>query len=223
MRISIIIPTLNEASHIKHTLRALHPEHVEILVADGGSSDETVSIASRYATVISTKKGRAAQMNAGAAKATGDVLLFLHADTVLADTWFDELRDALKDAKIIGGGFHVRFDNRTLIYRLMNGYSNCRATYTGMFHGDQAIFLRKKIFDEIGGYPNIPLMEDVVISRRMRKAGKTVLLNTTATTSARRIEKTGVIKSILRYLFFKTTFFFGASPEYLARLYRKSD
>ena len=209
MRISIIIPVLNEAGTISSFmqnvtgLRGIH----EVIVVDGGSSDGTPDIARKYAKVIDGPKGRSFQMNAGAATADGDIFLFLHADTDLPLNAAETIEKSLSDASVIGGRFRVRLDNQGWRYRIVGWSINVRDCVVRGFTGDQAIFVRRDVFNRLGGYLPLPIMEDLEFGRRMCREGKVARLSEYVTTSARRWENGGVFKTVflmwrLRLLYF---------------------
>ncbi len=158
-------------------------------------------------------------MNAGAAAATGDVLIFLHADTLLPSDAFAAIEQALVDADVIGGAFRLRFDCQGLAYRLVAFTTNLRSRVRGIFTGDQACFVRASSFQSVGGYPEIALMEDLEIIARLRKRGRVVLLRQYATTSARRHQKLGLVRSVAFMWYMRTLYALGASPERLQRKY----
>lgn len=227
MRYSIIMPVLNEESALEVQLLQLvrlmanqHADHErELLIVDGGSDDVTVAIAERYGTVIHAPRGRARQMNAGAAAATGDVLLFLHADTLLPPGAFAAIEQALADPAVVGGAFRLRFDCPKAAYRLVAFSANLRARLRGIFTGDQAYFVRAASFLAVGGYPDIALMEDLEIIARLRKIGKVVLLREYVTTSARRHRQIGLWRSVAFMWYMRTRYALGVSPEQLQRKY----
>lgn len=229
MRVSVIIPTLNEETWIPGTLLSARDAGAdEVIVTDGGSGDGTREAAQGAAdAVIVASPGRARQMNAGAKVATGEVLLFLHADTTLPPGSIDAVRDALAREEVAGGGFRVRlgvsrdapFARRTAL-RITGRMINLRSRVFRSFTGDQAIFLRRDLFDRSGGYPEIPLMEDVELSRTMKRSGKTVLLPVRIVTSARRWEAHGTARTILRMWSLRIAYRLGMSPSLCARLYR---
>jgi len=174
--ISVIIPTYNEAKTIGGTIEHLRPWNnmIEIIVADGGSSDGTTGLIPPGIKLIKAPRGRAIQMNAGAWQATGKVLLFLHSDTRLPHDFLQQLELAIADQNVVGGAFKVKFDHPGLFFYLTSLGSNLRASLSGIFFGDQAIFVRLDIFNKLGGFPPIELMEDWEFSRRLQRAGKTV-------------------------------------------------
>ncbi len=221
MTISVIIPTLDEAARIEATIEAvaaLRPH--EIIVADGGSRDGTPTLAAgRPCRVVASPRGRAVQMNAGAASATGEVLLFLHADTRLPPTAFDDVVHALADPGTVGGRFDVRLDRAGAVYRLIETLMNARSRATRIATGDQAIFVRRRVFEELGGYAPIPLMEDVEFSRRLKRRGRVACLRTQVVTSARRWEQAGPWRTILRMWWLRALYAAGVSPHRLARAY----
>jgi len=220
MTISVIIPTLNEAQNIRATLAPLrHPAFGEILVADGGSLDGTVAQAAPVTQVLTAPTGRARQMNVGAAAANGDVLLFLHADTLLPPTAADDITAALADSRVVGGHFAARLTPDRGLLWLVGRMMSWRARLTGIATGDQAIFVRRNVFDSIGGFPDIPLMEDVVFSKRLKRAGRVAALRSCAATSGRRWEQHGVARTILLMWWLRLLFFLGVSPDRLKRLY----
>jgi len=192
--ISIVVPTLNEALAISAHVEGLRRQgFAEIVVADGGSRDDTLALASDAgARLVVAAKGRANQMNAGAAVATGDVLVFLHADTRLPDTAAASICAALRDPRVKGGCFRLRFDEDRGILRLYGWASHLESYWTSF--GDQAFFVRRSVFDELGGFPVQPLMEDVEMRLRLRRAGRFVKLAATATTSARRFIEEGLVR-----------------------------
>jgi rSAM/selenodomain-associated transferase 2 len=198
MLTSIIIPTLNEAASIARVVEnaAALPGDKEIIVVDGGSTDGTVEIAGERAVVISSTKGRAAQMNAGAKLAKGDVLLFLHADTLLPTGALKAVEQSLSCPEVIGGRFRVNLNNPGWRYRMIGWSINVRDSIVGGFTGDQAIFVRREIFNSMGGYAPMDLMEDLDFGRRMRRMGKATRLEEYVTTSARRWEKGGVLRTV---------------------------
>ena len=223
MLFSIIMPVLNEEAVLEHHLGNLirHISHhdCELLLVDGGSADRTIEIAQRFGKVISSPRGRAAQMNIGADVATGEVLLFLHADTLLPDDAFNAIEHALKAQEVIGGAFRICFNCDQWPYRLVAFTTNLRSRIRKIFTGDQAYFVRSINFKAIGGFPDQPLMEDLEIITRLRKIGKVVLLPQYVTTSARRHEKFGLIRSVLFMWYLRTLYKFGTSPTKLHRMY----
>jgi rSAM/selenodomain-associated transferase 2 len=223
MLFSIIMPVLNEEAVLEHHLGSLvhqttHLDY-ELLIVDGGSTDRTIEIAQRFGRVIPTQRGRAAQMNCGASEATGEVLIFLHADTLLPGDAFDSIEHALKAHDVVGGAFRICFNCDQWPYRLVAFTTNLRSRFRNIFTGDQAYFVRSVSFHAIGGFPDQPLMEDLEIITRLRKIGKVVLLPHYVTTSARRHEKIGLIRSVLFMWYLRTLYKFGASPVKLHRMY----
>ena len=224
MKISVIIPTLNEAEGIGASLNSIirQPEEFEIIVVDGGSADGTADVARRYARIIqSEQRGRAIQMNAGAGQACGEVLVFLHADSRLPDNALSLLRNALIDPRIIGGTFTLRFDNPRFLLRLIVFFTRFRFRF---FHyGDQGIFVRRTVFEELGGFKPIPIMEDIDFLRRLRRRGRVALIKQPVTTSARRFLGHGIIRQQLFVVILVILYLLGVSPEKLSRLYRMTD
>lgn len=221
--ISIIIPVLNEEKHISSALENIERLNgeKEIIVIDGGSSDNTAEIVkNRGITLLSyIKQGRGCQMNRGAEIAKGEALLFLHADTILLEDGLIKIQEALKDPEIIGGRFDVRFDDGRLVFKLIAFLMNWRSRLTGISTGDQAIFIRKNIFKKIGGYLEVPLMEDIELSKRMKKAGSLACLKDMVITSARKWKEEGIVRTIILMWSLRLLYFFRVSPEALSRIY----
>lgn len=221
-KISVIIPTLNEERGIGRTLGALARQgDAEIIVADGGSIDATKKLAGELARVVDAPKGRALQMNAGARAATGDILLFVHADSTLPDGAFEEIRRILRDPATVGGGFSLRFDDPAFPFRLIEGASNIRARRLGLIFGDQGIFVRRSVFERMGGFREMPLMEDWDFSRRLGKEGGVTVSGLKITTSSRRFRKDGVWRTVWRMQVIKILYLLGVSPQRLSRIYER--
>jgi rSAM/selenodomain-associated transferase 2 len=220
VRLSIIVPALNEAAAIGATLAALAPLRArghEVLVADGGSEDGTQDIARALADrVIVGARGRARQMNAGAAAATGDALLFLHADTRLPADADLLIFNSLEGSS--WGRFDVRIESVHPLLRVVAFAMNLRSRLTGIATGDQAIFVRRGAF---AGFPEIALMEDVAFSKAMKRRGAPAMLREKVTTSGRRWERGGVLRTMVLMWRLRLAFFFGAEPDELARRYAK--
>ncbi|MFW5972791.1 MAG: TIGR04283 family arsenosugar biosynthesis glycosyltransferase [Bacteroidota bacterium] len=218
--ISVVIPALNEASCIERTLRAipLDESPVEMIVVDGGSTDGTPEIAARLARVIRGDRGRARQMNAGAAEARGDILLFLHADTLLPDGALAAIRNALDDPSVEAGAFRLRFDERTPMLRL---YSLCTSLPTSrLCFGDRGLFVRRSAFEAVGGFPDIPIFEDAEIVRLLHRRGGFRLLKPAVITSARRFIGNGTIRQQLLNIALVLYFLGGGDPSRATRFYR---
>jgi rSAM/selenodomain-associated transferase 2 len=222
-RLSIIIPALNEAAGIVTALESLAPfrqRGVEVIVVDGGSGDDTVARAKPLADkVLTAPRGRAAQMNVGAAAASGDVLLFLHADTTLPDDADGLLRYGLSDTGRVWGRFDVAIEGRNPLLRVVAGLMNWRSQVTGIATGDQAMFVRRDTFAAVGGFPDIPLMEDIALSKRLKRAGRPLCLAARARTSGRRWTRHGVIRTVLLMWRLRLAYTLGAEPAVLARRY----
>ncbi|MDZ4720396.1 MAG: TIGR04283 family arsenosugar biosynthesis glycosyltransferase [Roseiflexaceae bacterium] len=219
--LSIIIPTLNEATQIEQALaavRAIAPD-AELIIADGGSSDETANLASGLAQIVPSRRGRARQMNAGAAIATGDVLLFLHADTRLPDDAQAAITEALADPRVVAGGFGLQFDQPGWFYSIMAWSTTLRSHVCQSFTGDQAIFVRSKAFRALDGYADIPLMEDVEVCRRLRKVGRLRALTPPVLVSARRHRRYGPVRVLLTGWLYQILYALGMPPFGLHRLY----
>jgi rSAM/selenodomain-associated transferase 2 len=221
MRLSIVVPVLNEAAHVAGTLEALAPVRArgaEVIVVDGGSTDATAALARPLADrVLDAPRGRAAQMNAGAAAASGDVLMFLHADTRLPDRADDLVRDALASRRRVWGRFDVRFAGGAL--PLVAAAMNLRSRLSGIATGDQAMFMTREAFTRAGGFPAIALMEDVVLSARLKRLSPPACLRARVTTSPRRWQAYGTVRTILMMWRLRLAFFLGADPARLARTY----
>jgi rSAM/selenodomain-associated transferase 2 len=216
--LSIVVPALNEAAGIERCLRALAPMRArghEVLVADGGSEDGTARLAAQLADrVISAPRGRALQMNAGAAAASGDAVLFLHADTMLPPGADRAVLGAL-DSRA-WGRFDVAIDSRDPRLAVVGFFINWRSRLTGIATGDQAIFVRRAAFP---GFPPIALMEDVAFSRAMRRVSSPACLRARVLTSARRWERHGVLRTVLLMWRLRLQYWLGADPDELARRY----
>lgn len=221
MHISVIIPTLNEAPGIVETLRQVRQAgECEILVVDGGSEDGTPELARPLADmVLLSERGRARQMNAGARAATGDVLVFLHADTRLPVGFPALLARSLGDPRVVGGRFDVRLDAAGWLFRTIEALMNIRSRWTKIATGDQALFVRREVFWALGGYPDIPLMEDIELSRRLKRLGQLACLRAQVTTSARRWQRDGVVRTIVLMWALRLGYFLGIPPEQLKTLY----
>lgn len=221
MKVTVIVPTLNEGASIGSVLRDLRrTEGLEIIVSDGGSTDNTLAIAERLATILKSKPGRGCQMNAGAAKASGDILLFLHADTRLPENWKECLLSAMSDRRVAAGAFSLSIDSARLSYKIISSTANLRSRLTNIPYGDQGIFVRRSIFEKIGGFKEITIMEDVDLMRRLKKVGKVVLLKDKVKTSARRWEKEGFVYTTIRNWLLLTLYYLGVPPERLYNFYR---
>lgn len=220
--ISIIIPVLDEAPRIVErlqSLQGLRTQGVELIVADGGSADGTAALAGPLADrVLAAPRGRATQMNAGAAASRGRVLLFLHADTMLPEAAPQTVLGVVDDGAS-WGRFDVRIDGRHPLLRVVEVMMNWRSRLTGIATGDQAIFVRREAFERIGGYADQPLMEDIALSAALKRLGPPVCLGETVVTSGRRWELHGVVRTILLMWWLRAAYFLGADPARLARRY----
>ncbi len=226
--VSVIIPARNEAAAISATVRSAREAGAdEVIVVDGESRDGTAGEARRVAdAVILSPPGRARQMNAGARASKGAILLFLHADTTMPGGAVASVRKAMEREEIVGGAFSVKLavsagapSFRKAALRLTARMINLRARFFRAYTGDQAIFLRRDVFETLGAYPEIPLMEDVELSRRLARLGRTVLLPERITTSARRWETHGTVRTILLMWGLRLAYRAGMSPERCAELY----
>jgi rSAM/selenodomain-associated transferase 2 len=222
--ISIIIPALNEEGGIEDTLRSVSPLRSrghEVIVVDGGSSDGTARLAVPYADrVHGSEPGRARQMNTGAAAAHGEILLFLHADTRLPPEADRLVEEGLASSGKGWGRFDVRLTGRHPLLRLTARAFSLRSRVTGTATGDQAIFVRREWFERAGGYPEIPLMEDLALSRRLKRMGRPLCLRDRVVTSSRRWEERGILRTIGLMWGLRLAYYLGADPAELARRYR---
>ena len=221
--LTIVVPTLNEAPGIVSFLQPLQPlraRGVEIILADGGSRDGTVAAAAPLVDrVISARRGRASQMNAGAAVAAGDVLLFLHADCALPEHADHSILNGLACSRRRWGRFDVRLSGTAIMLRIVERAMNLRSRLTGICTGDQGLFVERALFEDDGGFPDIELMEDVAISRNLRKSGPPLCLPVALVTSSRRWEKNGIWRTIVLMWRLRLAYFLGAEPRQLAELY----
>jgi len=221
MNISVIVPVLNEEKSIVATLRALRTlAPYEIIIVDGGSTDQTWTIAEQQGvSVTSSERGRARQMNRGAHQARGDVLLFLHADTRLPISAFADINAALADPRYVGGRFDVELDGAHWLLPLVARLISYRSRITKVGTGDQALFVRRDVFMRMGGFPDIPLMEDIAFCRGLKKNGAVSCLRSRVITSARRWETDGVWRTIFRMWTLKLLYIAGVSPVRLKQFY----
>lgn len=221
--LSIIVPALNEAAEIVSFLEPLQPlrrEGVELILADGGSRDDTVALAAPLVDrSLTAPRGRASQMNAGASAAQGEVLLFLHADCRLPDGAKDLILDGLRETGRSWGRFDVRLSGAQPLLRAIELLMNLRSRLTGIATGDQAMFMTRRAYRAAGEFPAIALMEDVAMSARLKRAGKPLCLKARVTSSSRRWERSGIVCTVLLMWRLRLGYFLGADPKRLARIY----
>lgn len=224
MTLSIIVPVLNEAPALPGLLERLVPlqrRGCNILIVDGGSEDGSPVVAELAGfTVLRTPRGRAQQMNAGAGRASGQILLFLHADTQLPHNASALVHAALAGPDHCWGRFDVRIDGRHLMLRVVERMMNLRSRWTGIATGDQAMFVTRTAFDSIGGFANLPLMEDIELSRRLRRLSRPACIKHCVTTSGRRWERGGVWHTIVLMWRLRWAYWRGMPPEQLAKDYQ---
>jgi rSAM/selenodomain-associated transferase 2 len=218
--ISIIVPVYNEEVAIGRLLNNLDAQGAaEVVVVDGGSTDRTVEIASQRARLVRSEMGRAAQMNTGAAAASGEILLFLHADVLLGESALDQLRRAMQDAMIAGGNFDIRYEGTDWAATTFTHINRWRRRW-GIFYGDSGIFCRRAVFDKLGGYRLWPIMEDYDFARRLSKAGRLAFLECPIQVSDRRWRNSGLLRTLWSWFLIQGLYSLGVPPRNLARLYR---
>lgn len=221
MRVSVVVPTLNEAENLAPTLASL-PKTAEVIVSDGESHDGTATLASRLgAKVISGAKGRARQMNRGAEKAASDVLLFLHADCRLSADALPAMERALSDPAVVAGSFRLAVHEGRLLHKLVAWGSNARARYLKTPYGDQGLFVRRDVFERVGGFPDVPIMEDVAMVRKLRPEGRLVALDVAITTGKRHWQGLGVVGATLVNWLVSLLYLVGVPPAQIEPIYRK--
>ena len=223
MKLTIIIPVFNEAGYIRECLERLQScreRGHEIIVVDGGSEDHTQDFINGLAdTILTSPRGRALQMNTGAGRATGDVLLFLHADTRLPDDADLLIASQMENKAPCWGRFDIRLSGRHPLFRIIESFMNIRTRLTGINTGDHAIFISRDLFNAIGGFKEIPLMEDIELSKRLKKIAQPVCLRHKVITSSRRWEEGGIIKTVLMMWILRLRYYLGANPETLVTYY----
>ena len=232
LTISIIIPVLNEARIIENTLKRLKTgSDVEIIVVDGGSKDETIDLVKQWEKsgtenqpeiklIVSSNSGRANQMNQGAAIAKGDILLFLHADTKLPPDYSQLVRETLAPPQVIAGAFELAIDSPQKSLRFIETMVNWRSRFFSLPYGDQALFLKQKTFQEMGGFADLPIMEDFEFVKRLQRQGKIALAPAQVITSPRRWQKLGVFKTTLINQLIILGYYLGIPPIKLKNFYR---
>ena len=216
--ISVVIPALDEEQRLPAAIQSVRAD-ADVIVVDGGSRDATRAVAAAEgARVLESPRGRGRQLDEGARAATGDWLVFLHADTRLEAGWADAL--ASLPADVAGGAFRLAIDSDRLAFRIVERAVRARVRLFALPYGDQGLFVRREAYAAVGGMPHLPLMEDVAFVRRLRRAGRLAFLPIRAFTSARRWERHGVLRATLRNWWLLGLYAAGRSPERLARIYR---
>ncbi|MDB5922930.1 MAG: glycosyl transferase [Betaproteobacteria bacterium] len=223
VRLSVIIPCLDEAAEIAATLEALRPMRgrgAEVIVVDGGSSDNTVAVAHSHADLVTiAERGRARQMNAGAAAARGDVLFFLHADSQVPERADQLILDSLSANHRNWGRFDVSIRGDHPLFGAIAATMNARSRWTGIATGDQGLFVTRKMFEQLGGFPDIALMEDVALTTALKRLSAPVCLHQRVSTSGRRWQKHGLLRTILLMWRLRLAYWLGADPNVLASRY----
>ncbi len=223
LALSVIIPTLNEEQVLGQTLAQLRDqENCEVIIVDGGSCDTTIALArASGCRIISSTRGRARQMNVGAAAASGEVLLFLHADTLLPVNFTRLILDAVRLPSVAAGAFSLAIDSPAISLAIIAWFANLRSRLLQLPYGDQALFVSKRMFDAIGGFPEMAIMEDFVFMRKLKEEGKILILPERATTSARRWQNIGVVRTTLINQCIVCGYSLGIPPATLAGWYQR--
>jgi len=224
VQISVIIPVLNESASIQKCLDQFHQEDaMDVVVVDGGSTDGTPDLVVSSGIgqcVVSPQTGRASQMNYGAQQATGDVLLFLHADTFLPPRGLHLIREMMADQNVVGGRFELGLVEAGIGFQLIAYLSTLRSKYLGITYGDQGIFVRRDIFQTVGGYPALELFEDSEFCNAVKKCGKFVMLSAQVCSSTRRWRKWGLVRTVIWMWVLRVLFVCGISDKTLCQWYR---
>ncbi len=225
MKISAVIPVLREGQKINEVLNLLNVVSAgvsyEVIVVDGDPAGSTIrNVSDSGVITLTAPKGRAAQMNAGAGRASGDILLFLHADTLLPQNAFAKITTALCSGRFVGGAFNLDIQNSRRIFRIISRCASLKHRLTRVPYGDQAIFMLRSYFQEMGGYPEIPLMEDIELMKRIKRKGwRIIILQDAVKTSSRKWDKDGVFYTILRNWMLQTLYLLGMPAERLVKYY----
>lgn len=219
--VAMVMPVRNEAHGVVDAVCRLRRDFpdVDLVVVDGGSEDGTAQLAAAHCRVLSSAPGRARQMNAGAEATRSDVLWFVHADVQIHPASLAELRTALADGQVVGGGLTLRFDARSRGLDYLAWSSTKRARHLHQIFGDQALFVRRRVFEALGGFPDLPIMEDLELSRRLARVGRLCVLDATVTASARRFAEHGTWSLIAYMQYLKALYFAGVGPDAIARRY----
>lgn len=220
-QISIIVPVYNEEKILSANYSYWYQlsQVTELIFVDGGSTDRSVELAAKLGKLLHSKKGRALQMNLGACKASGKILLFIHADTRLDPAVIPIIMEKLEEDQLVGGCFSLFLAGQNILYRLIDYLGTMRAKLTRIFYGDQGLFIKKNIFFNLGGFPAVPIMEDVLFSAKMKKKGRTIVLPEKIWISPRRWEQRGIVATILTYLFLSSLFYLGFPLAKIRKIY----
>jgi len=223
LSVAVVIPVLNEAElllqHIRE-FKALHNEH-HVVFCDAGSEDETCALLQQHGLHYCTsQRGRALQMNTGASACNNNILLFIHADTMISSSDIKLVKKAMQDESVVGGRFDICLSGKAFAFRIIETMINLRSRITGVSTGDQCQFVRRSVFEAMGGFPEQALMEDVELSKRLKHYGKVTCLKQKVVTSSRRWEKYGIVKTILLMWKLRFLYWFGTPAEKLAEIYR---
>ncbi|MGH8012146.1 MAG: TIGR04283 family arsenosugar biosynthesis glycosyltransferase [Candidatus Binataceae bacterium] len=222
IELSVIVPMLNEEHAVVPTLRAIRTgaPGAEVIVADGGSDDYSVALARALCDrIVEAPRGRAIQMNAAARLAGGDTLAFVHADTLVPPDFALAIARAMRDPGVVSGRFDLRLDDHALPFRVLGALISMRSRLTRVATGDQVIFVRRVVFERLGGFPQIELCEDLEFCRRLKREGRIACLHSTVISSARRWRKHGLIRTVIRMWMIKSLYLAGISPIWLKRRY----
>jgi rSAM/selenodomain-associated transferase 2 len=222
VKIAVVIPALDEAERIAGAIESAAAPGVDVVVADGGSSDDTrARAAAAGARVVDSEVGRARQLARGVRETRSDAILFLHADTRLPVGFDVAVRTCLEDPGVVGGAFRFRFDDRSFSLRLIEWGARLRVALTSLPYGDQAIFVRRSALEQIGGVPQVPLMEDLDLVKALRRRGRVAILPQYATTSARRFRRAGILRTALKHRLVAVAGTLGVDRERLAAWVRR--
>jgi len=225
LSVAVVIPVLNEAELLQlytEKFQALHRQY-DVIFCDGGSEDKTFELLQKYGlNYCRSSHGRALQMNAGAFLCKSDILLFIHADTIICSCNIERIKQVMQDKSVVGGRFNVRLSGDCFLFRIIEFMINVRSRLTGISTGDQCQFVRRDVFESMGGFPEQALMEDVAFSKQLKRYGKIACLSNKVITSSRRWEQHGIVKTVWLMWKIRFLYWWGTSPEQLAEMYKNA-